>query len=194
MLITDPRRTAGRPLLETVRAALDAGLPAVQFRDKTLPDAEAEPLVSALREATLARGALLFVNGRPELAQRVGADGLHLGDGVPLTPSWPGPVSVSAHDRTGLDRAHEMGAAFALLSPLFPTRSHPERHALGLRRFRELAAASPVPVLALGGITPANAGEARAAGAQGVACIDAILAAGDPGRAVAEFLAAREGG
>ncbi len=177
-----------------VQRALDAGLAAVQLRDKDLPDIEAEPLACALREATLARGALFFVNGRPELAQRVGADGLHLGQGAELPAPWAGPVSMAAHDGPGLARAEAMGASFALLSPLFPTRSHPGSETLGPDRFRELAAASPVPVLALGGLTPGKAPAARAAGAAGVACIDAILGAGDPGRVVEEFRAAWEGG
>lgn len=128
--------------------------------------------------------------GRPELARALDADGLHLGEGVlrPSTEVWPGPLSVAAHDRQGLDRAGRVGAGFALLSPLFPTRSHPDAHPLGPDRFAKLAAYSPVPVLALGGVTPANAAQAQAAGAHGVACIDALLAADDPAAAVRAFL------
>ena len=170
--------------------ALDAGLPAVQFRDRDLSDAEAEAYLEALRRATRRRGALLIVNGRPALARAVGADALHLPEGLPRpsTEQWSGPLTVAAHDDRGLARAGQLNAAFALLSPLFATRTHPEAAPLGPERFSELAARSPVPPLALGGITADNAHLARQAGARGVACMDAILGAPDVPGAVAGFL------
>ncbi|MFP4615675.1 MAG: thiamine phosphate synthase [Thiohalorhabdus sp.] len=193
--MTDRNRTAGRPLLQVATTALDAGLPAVQLRDRDLPDDEAHALGTALREATRARGARLFVNGRPGLARAVGADALHLPEGLPRPPAdqWDGPLSVAAHDRAGLERACQVGAAFVLLSPLFATRTHPDAIPLGPERFAALAAESPVPVVALGGVTPANAVAARNAGARGVACMDAILAAPDVSGAVRSLLAALEG-
>ena len=100
----------------------------------------------------------------------------------------PGTLSLAAHDRGELVHAGAVGADFALLSPMFPTRSHPGAPTLGVAGFRALAQGSPAPVLALGGITPGNAAEARAAGARGVACIDAILAAEHPEEAVTAFL------
>lgn len=175
--------------------ALAGGLPAVLFRDKDLPDPEARPLLDALRAATAARGASLLVSGRPELARRVGADGVHLPEGQarPPTHLWDGPLSVAAHDRPGLDRARRVGAAFALLSPLFPTSTHPGSHTLGPEAFGRLAAASPVPVLALGGVTPETGGRALAAGAWGLACIDALMAARDPANEARRFLALFDG-
>ncbi|WP_399354456.1 thiamine phosphate synthase [Thiohalorhabdus denitrificans] len=193
--MTDRNRTGGRPLSQVVERALDAGLPAVQLRDRDLPEDEALVLGTALREATRARGARLLVNGRPGLARAVAADGLHLPEGLPrpAADQWDGPLSVAAHDRAGLERARQVGASFALLSPLFETRSHPEARPLGPERFAALAAGSPVPVVALGGISPANAATARQAGAQGVACMDAILAAPDVSWAVRSLLAVLEG-
>jgi thiamine-phosphate diphosphorylase len=178
-------------LLPVVERALDAGLPAVLFRDPDLADDEAATLARPLRRATSSRGARLLVHGRPALAEQVGADGLHLPAGAEPPPAPGRPLSLSAHDRAELARAGTLGAAFALLSPLFPTRSHPGRSALGVAAFRDLAVASPVPVLALGGITTDNAADARVAGAAGIACIDGILAAEDPAAAVRAFL---EGG
>ena len=172
-----------------VEQALHAGLGGVLFRDKDLSEDEAADYATALRDATRARGAVFFVAERPALARRLGAEGLHLGEGTaaPEADSWDGAISVAAHDSPGLARGSRLGAHFALLSPLFATRSHPEAQPLGTDRFARLAADTPVPVLALGGITPANAGQALTAGAAGVACMDAILAADDPGRAVKAF-------
>jgi thiamine-phosphate diphosphorylase len=190
LLVTDRRRSGGRDPLAVIGQALDAGLPALLLRDKDLPDDQAERYANALRDATRARGAFFFVAGRAELAARVGADGVHLGEGIqrPSTEVWDGPLSVAAHDLGGLERAGRIGARFALLSPLFATTSHPDARPLGPDRFQALAAQSPAPVLALGGVTPANTAEALAAGAFGVACMDAILAAEDPAAAVRAFL------
>lgn len=175
--------------------ALAEGVPAVLFRDKDLSDTEAEPLLRALREATHARGALLYVAGRPSLATAINADGLHLPEGAspPSSVDWNGPLSTAAHGESGLERAARLGARFALLGPLFPTRSHPDTEPLGPAAFADLATGSPVPLLAVGGITPETSPDALAAGAAGVACIDAILGAEDPAAAVQNFWDVLEG-
>ncbi len=177
LLITNRHRTQGRPLIEVVQRALAAGLPAVQFREPDLPDSEARPLIEALREQTAVHSALLFVNGRPQLARAVGADGLHLGENTtpPSGSVWHGRLSVAAHGRQGLDRAARLGASFTLLSPLFASRTHPDMTSLGPQGFRRLASTSPVPVVALGGIHCGNARDAFAVGAMGIACIEAII-------------------
>ena len=195
LLVTDRHRAPARSFLEAVDRALDGGLPAVLFREKDLPDSEAEPFLRALRESTRSRGALLYVAARPRLATAVGADALHLPDGMAPPPDkeWSGPLTAAAHDAAGLERAHRMGAGSVLLGPLFPTRSHPGAEALGPEAFSALAARSPLPVLAIGGITPENTDDALKAGAAGVACIDAILGADDPAAAVKAFLEILDG-
>lgn len=177
LLITNRHQTQGRPLIEVVQRALAVGLPAVQFREPDLSDSEARPLIEALRQETAAHSALLFVNGRPQLARAVGADGLHLGENTTTPPGsvWQGRLSVAAHDRQGLDRAARLGASFALLSPLFATRTHPDMPSLGPQGFRRLASTSTIPVVALGGIHCGNARDAFAVGARGIACIEAII-------------------
>lgn len=174
--------------------ALEGGLPAVQFREPDLSDSEAAPLAAEIAGLCRRHGAAFFINGRPALARELAADGLHLPTDHPPPAQWPGLLSASAHDGAQLARAGELGAAFALLAPLFPTRSHPGAPVLGESRFAELAATSPVPVLALGGVTSANAARARRAGASGVAAIDALLETEAPEAAVAALRAAwREG-
>src|SRR4029077_20314591 len=82
---TNRPRGAARDLLTVVRAALDAGLPAVQLRDRDLPGRQLLALAEALRAATTRTGALLFVNDRIDVALAAGADGTHLGGGsVPV--------------------------------------------------------------------------------------------------------------
>src|SRR5215831_18140924 len=81
ILVTDRHATGGRDLIDVVAAALAAGLPAVQLREKDLPGRPLLALAERLRTATARAGALLFVNDRVDVALACGADGVHLGDG-----------------------------------------------------------------------------------------------------------------
>ena len=186
--MTDRRATGGRDLVDVVRAALDAGLPAVQLREKDLPGRELFALAEALRTATTRVGALLLVNDRVDVAIAAGADGVHLGGGsmpVAVARRLVGPhalIGVSTH-APGEALA---GADFAFFGPVWET---PGKTAVGPARLVEAVAATVVPVLAIGGVTAARVPAALAAGAAGVAVIRAILAARDPAVATRELLA-----
>jgi thiamine-phosphate pyrophosphorylase len=189
ILVTDRRATGGRDLLEVVAAALDAGLPAVQLRDKDLPGRPLLALAERLRAATARTGALLFVNDRVDVAIAVGADGVHLGHGAlpaavarRLLPRGAG-VGVSIH---APGEATE-DADFAFFGPVWDT---PGKTAAGPARLAEAVAAAAVPVLAVGGVTAERVPAVHAAGAAGVAVIRAILAADDPAAATRALVAA----
>ena len=184
VLITDRHGTA------VVEAALDAGLPAVQLRDKELPGRPLLALAERLRAATARTGALLFVNDRVDVALAVGADGVQLGTGsMPadvarrLLPAGT-LIGVSTH----APGEASAGADFALFGPVWATPS--KTGAQGEDRLREAVRAAAIPVLAIGGVTAERIAAARAAGAAGVAVIRAILAAPDPRTATRALLAA----
>jgi thiamine-phosphate pyrophosphorylase len=190
VLVTDRASTGGRDLVDVVRAALDAGLPAVQLRDKDLPGRALFALAERLRAATAERRALLFVNDRIDVALAVGADGVHLGGG-----SMPAPVvremlepdtliGVSTHAPGEAAEA----ADFLFFGPVYATPT--KTGAQGLDRLRDAVAAAPLPVLAIGGLTAERVAEVLDQGARGVAVIRAILAARNPGAATRACLAA----
>lgn len=142
------------------------GLPAgaaVILRDAGHPDRLACGI--ALRRSTLARGQVLLVAGDPVLAKALNADGLHVPErmiGAQAVRHWrrvnPGRLmSAACHSLAALRRAELAGADFALLSPVFPTASHPDGPVLGLYRAAALAAATDLAVLAMGGIERGNA-------------------------------------
>jgi thiamine-phosphate pyrophosphorylase len=194
VLVTDHRATAGRHLLDVVARALDAGLPAVQLRDKDLPGRDLWALAERLRVTTRRTGALLFVNDRIDVARAVDADGVQLGATslpVEVARRLLGPerlVGVSVH---ALAEARATDADFVVFGPVYDTPSKrgygPPQ---GEERLHAVVAASPVPVLAIGGVDAARVHALREAGAHGVAVIRAILAADDPGAAVRALLAA----
>ncbi|HVU52411.1 MAG TPA: thiamine phosphate synthase [Polyangia bacterium] len=201
ILVTDRRATAGRPLVEVVRAALAAtpaearGAVAVQLREKDLEARALLELARALRDVTHDAGAALFVNDRVDVALAAGADGVHLG-GRSLSPADVArvaprlAVAVSTHARGEVETAARAGARFAVFGPVWDTPSkRPYGAPVGLDALRDATAAG-LPLVALGGVTPENAASCAAAGAAGVACIRAVLAAPDPGAALVRLLAA----
>jgi thiamine-phosphate pyrophosphorylase len=191
VLVTDRRATGGRDLVAVVAAALDAGLPAVQLRDKDLPGLTLWRLAEALRTATRRTGALFFVNDRIDIALAVEADGVHLGGAsIPVAAAralvgTSALLGVSTHAPAEVDAAAAAGADFVFFGPVYPT---PGKTAVGVEPLA--AATGRLPVLAIGGVTAAEAPAVRAAGAAGVAVIRAILAAADPAAATRALLAA----
>ena len=194
VLVTDRNATEGRDLGDVVAAALDAGLPAVQLRDRDLPGRPLLALAERLRLLTARAGALLLVNDRVDVAVAAGADGVHLGGAsMPVDVARrllpPGAlVGVSTH------AVPEVAAATADFAFFGPVHATPSKAAFGppqgVARLREAVAVARIPVLAIGGITRPHIPDLRAAGAAGVAVIRAILSADDPGSATRALLEA----
>ena len=153
---------------------------AVIFRDYDAPArARRARTLAALAQA---RGLIFLIGvgsaGDVDLARAIGANGVHLPSRLLQNgPPWTrravagGVVTAACHGAHELRLAAELGADAAFLSPVFPTASHPGARSLGADSFRALAAASPLPVLALGGVDETNA---RALAGPGVAGFGAI--------------------
>lgn len=169
ILITDAARLPD-PLAAAAR--LPAGA-AVILRDYDAPDRA--DLARALAQMCRTRRLRLLVAADATLAHRVGADGVHLPeDLVPRMPRrWPRDwlVTAAAHSPAALWRARRAGADAALLSPVFPTASHPGAPALGALRFAAWANEMPLPVYALGGVNAGTARRLTGRGAVGLAGI-----------------------
>jgi len=191
--MTDGERgTAGRAQLDVISAACRGGTGLVVIRERHWEARE----FRALRDAVAplrARGLLLLVSRRLDLARALALDGVQLGaDAVPVREAraWLGPaacIGYSAHSGEEAARAAADGASFVTLSPIFATSSKPEAAPRGCTWLAAALRGLAVPALALGGVTPARAPEVLAAGAWGVAAVSAIGAAPDPERAAREF-------
>ena len=194
LLVTDRHATGGRDLEGVVARALDAGLPAVQLRDKDLAGRALLALAERLRIATRRRGALLFVNDRVDIARAVDADGVQLGAStlpVDVARRLLAPGALVGESTHAIDEVRDTRADFVVFGPVYDT---PSKRAYGPPqgdRVPDALAASPVPLIAIGGIEPATATPLLAAGVHGLAVIRAILAAPDPAAATRALLAAR---
>lgn len=192
LVITD-RHQARRPLLDLIGEILAAGARWLMVREKDLPDPALAEVVQGVLERARRYGAVVMVNAAVEVAAACGADGVHLPQGVPVAEArrrlGPGRwIGVSAHSMTEAQRAAEAGADYITLSPIFPSISKPDYGPpLGLEVLRQVATAVPLPVIALGGVTPENARRCLEAGAAGVAALGSVMAAADPGAVIRAY-------
>jgi thiamine-phosphate pyrophosphorylase len=180
-----------------IRAAARAAAgPAVALHARDRDAGGATLAGAAARMLALARPpeAAVFVNGRPDVAAALGAQGVQLaaGDLAPedarrvMPHGW---IGRSVHSESEARSALAEGADFLLVGAVYETASHPGRPAAGLDLVRA-AAALGAPVIAIGGIDATRAAEVRHAGAYGVAAIRALWDAPDPAAAALALLAA----
>jgi thiamine-phosphate pyrophosphorylase len=176
LFFTDPARTP-RPWETAARLPAGAG---VVFRHFGAADALETAL--RLRAATKAARVRLLVGLDAELAERIGADGVHLPERALSAayalsgrrPDWL--VTGAAHTLETVKSARDLDAL--VLSPVFPAGGDSaSKPALGIDGLRAMAALAPCPAYALGGISPANAATLIGSGACGIAGVDAVQTA-----------------
>jgi 8-oxo-dGTP diphosphatase len=165
--------------LIALEKALTRGLRLVQLRESYLEYQDpAERENFARRAVALCRqhGARLLVNGEFELAQRCGADGVHLTSAqlmqLAQRPDFP-LVAASCHNAGELAQAAQLSLDFVVLGAIKETASHPGQPGLGWKACADMLASYPLPVYALGGLSRDDLTATWAAGAQGVAAIRA---------------------
>jgi len=176
VFMTDPR--VGDPVAVASRLPPGSALILRHYDDRFRSD-----LAFRLRDATQKRDIRFLVAADHALAVACSADGIHLPEGLlrhALSPeciAWRrggGLVTAAVHSHRALVMAGRYGVDAALVSPIFPTVSHPGAAALGVLRFRALVQRSRVPVLALGGISVSTLPRLYGSGAWGVAAVSAL--------------------
>ncbi len=195
-LITGGNAADDAGFFDNVKSALDAGVKAVQLREKELSGRDLLQTAERLRLLTHGYGALFFVNDRADVAKLSGADGVHLGQGG-VSPARAREilgeesiVGVSAHNIAEAVKAEEDRADFVTFGPVYHTPSKEKwGPPLGLGPLREAAGRLSIPVYAIGGIVKDRVKETIEAGASGVAVISAILGAPDVRKSAEEIIA-----
>ncbi|MDJ1156844.1 thiamine phosphate synthase [Chelatococcus sp. SYSU_G07232] len=195
LLITDRSQARGG-LLDLAEAAFAAGCRWMSLREKDLPASEQAGLLAHLMLLGRPFGARVTLHGDPLLARAAHADGVHLPAGADPAPARLA-LGRSALVGLSVHRPEEAAAVdprlvdYVIAAPAFATASKPGYGpALGPEGLSAMVAASPVPVVALGGIDAANAPLCRAAGAAGIAVMGGVMRAIDPGAETAAAIAA----
>jgi thiamine-phosphate pyrophosphorylase len=199
MMVTDRARSADwsgvgqtgaaswAGLLTAAAAAARAGVDFVQVRERGLEDASLLALAMDVRQSIVGTGARMIVNDRIDVALAAGAAGAHLPrsavtcdrlramvpDNFLVGRSVHSVAEAVATEGTG-------GCDYLVFGTVFESESKPAGHAVaGLAALAEVCAAVRLPVLAIGGITPARVPDLVRAGAAGVAAIGLFAAGGE---------------
>ncbi|MCM8814082.1 MAG: thiamine phosphate synthase [Candidatus Omnitrophica bacterium] len=181
-------------IMKDAADALAAGAAVVQYRNKTAPTRQAYTEAAQLR--VLCRNALLIINDRIDLALAVDADGVHLGqDDLPVPAARKifgrkRVIGVTVHTLAQATAAQAAGADYIGVSPVFPTMTKRDAGAaVGLELLALIKKNVALPLVAIGGITLANAPAVIAAGADAVCALSAVLRTDNVHSAVADFQA-----
>ncbi len=195
--IADSEASAGRDILWLIEEAVAGGATIVQLRGKKWTGRDFLRMGIKSVELLRPKGIPLIINDRADIALACRADGVHFGqDDLPVRAARKilgrgHIIGISVNTPDEARRAEEAGADYAGAGPVFATLSKRDiQPLLGLEGLRRIRAETRLPILAIGGITPANVTEVIAAGANGVAVISAIASARSPRQASTEFIEA----
>lgn len=186
--LRDPVQVAAELLL--------GGVDILQLRAKTWSIDDIATVARRVLSLTRYAGVPLIINDHVELARRVGADGVHLGqEDLEIMPvsaarSRLGPaklIGVSTHSLAQAQAAESQAPDYIGIGPLFATGTKPTAKPIGLETLRAATAAVTLPAFAIGGITMHNLPAAIAAGATRIAVVSAILCEPDVRAAARRF-------
>jgi thiamine-phosphate pyrophosphorylase len=196
VVVTDVDLAKPRQVVDVVRAAVTAGAPAIQLRDKA---ANARELLEAGRiilPVVHGAGALFFINDRVDVALALGADGVHVGpndtpasairrvvpQGFIIGGSTDKPVQAQQLVSEGVD--------YIGCGTVYTTSTKPDAGAsIGVEGLQSVVDSVEVPVIGIGGISADRVAEVARSGAAGVATVGAVMGAADVADEVVRLLA-----
>lgn len=193
-VILDAGRMTGS-IEDTTEKLIDAGVLAVQYRNKKGISREVLATARILGGIACPRGVHFFVNDRADIAQLSGASGVHVGQedlgaerarAVIGAEGW---IGVSTHNEMQFRAAAQTSADYIAVGPIFgtTTKENPDP-VVGTELIRSVRALTKKPIVAIGGITLERSAEVIEAGADSVAVISDILRAADPAQRARQFI------
>ena len=197
LLVTD-RSQARLPLADIVAHACAGGCRWVSVREKDLPAGEQIALARKLAPIAQRYSARLTLHGDHDLARTAGVDGVHLSatGNAAVARATLGPrglVGISVHSAAEAAALDPRTVDYAIAGPAYLTASKPGYGpALGADGFAAICQATPVPVLAIGGIEAEKIGEVIKAGVAGVAVMGSVMRSAEPENTIKDLLGALE--
>ena len=183
--VTDRHWLNGRTLADCVEQAIDGGATFVQLREKNLDEQNFLREAEELKKLCAARSVPFVINDNVELAKKVGADGVHVGQSDMAcleARKILGPdaiVGVSAQTVEQAVLAEKEGADYLGVGAVFATGSKDDAESVSIDTLKEICQAVKIPVVAIGGINADNMSELYGTGIAGISVISAIFANDD---------------
>ena len=194
LYLVAPHRFGGHELHTLVHELVDAGVDAIQLREKDMEAGDilrvAPPILKRCRDANIP----FILNDRPDVAAVLGADGVHVGQND-LPPEYVRRllpetiVGWSTHAPDEVDSAAGKPIDYFAVGPVHETPTKPGRPSVGIDLVRHAAARATHPWFAIGGIDLQNIDDVLAAGASRIVVVRAITEAADPPAAAARLRA-----
>jgi len=196
-VITDKKLINRDRFIETVEKAIKGGARIVQLREKGTPENEIISLGREILKVTKSYRIPLIINDSPELAQEIGADGVHLGgEDASITNARAilgdmAIIGVSCYNQIGRGlKAMENGADYVAFGTPYYTPTKPKREPTTIDILREAVnLIKSIPIFAIGGITKDNAMPILETGVEGIAVITSVFGSPDPETAARELAA-----
>ena len=195
LLITDRQQARG-DICDIAEAAFSAGCRWLSLREKDLPEPKQALLLRELSVRARQFQAKVTLHGDLALAQQARAHGVHLSAGGDAAQARgmlgkDALIGLSVHSLEEARAVDSKCVDYVIAGPVFETQSKPDYGpALGSEGLARIAAACPVPVVAIGGIDPKNVPDCRMAGAAGIAVMGGVMRAENPAEVVAQLIAA----
>lgn len=184
----------GESLAEPVEELLKAGVTCVQLREKEADDELFIREALELKELCRRYQVPLIINDRPDIAKKVGADGVHVGlsdMAIEKARAYLGDgfvIGGSAHNVEEALAAQAAGADYIGCGAVFGSKTKPDVTTLPAEELCAICYSVEIPVVAIGGIRQDNIARLSGTGIDGVAVISALFAADDKTAAVRELL------
>ena len=178
--VTDRHWLGDRTLYEVVRESLEGGVTFLQLREKDLDDENFYKEAVRLQEMAREYGVPFVVNDNVDIAVRMDADGVHVGQSdmeAGDVRALIGPdkiLGVSAQTVEQAVLAEKRGADYLGVGAVFPTGSKDDAVEVSHETLKAICEAVSIPVVAIGGITVNNTPELAGSGICGIAVISAI--------------------
>lgn len=177
-----------------IQEAVRGGVTCVQWRDKFFNDNDFYEQAVLIKSVCRKLGVPLIINDRVDIALAVEADGVHLGQSdLPFEVArriLPAHMTIgwTVENFAEIEAAEKYDLDYLGISPVFLTHTKEDlAKPFGLEGLRQARKMSRHKIVAIGGITPANAAEVRAAGADGLAVVSAICRSLTPYEATKAF-------
>lgn len=180
-VITDETLTPDDTVVEQIRTVLQAGVKIIQYRNKNDADSDVEEVCIQLQQLCTLHGATFIIDDRPHLAQKIQADGLHIGkndsslqEARLIFPNGIIGVSCYGSIRKALEAQNE-GASYVAFGSFYPSPTKPHSGIVSMSVLAKAKEALSIPICAIGGINVTNIHEISAHNPDMISVVSAVF-------------------